>query len=82
MTRRKSAAPKPLRVCLICQGPMPERRPVFVVADTSGMILGPFHSGCAAKLVERARSGQAMREGPFELMGKLPLPAREETLPW
>lgn len=68
-------------ICKMCGHGVPEQKPVYLIMDSSGMILGPLHSGCAWKLSERIKRGEAVLEGPFDIYGKRVLPAREETLP-
>jgi len=68
------------RYCAFCDAPLVETRPVFLVGDTNGNILGPFHAGCAARLA-LAHKG---KPNPIELPGRaygniiaaqLPLPS-------
>lgn len=51
------------RYCLECNHPLAPYRPVFLVGEPSGRIMGPFHAGCAEKVVLRAKK----KKGPEEL---------------
>lgn len=70
------------RECAWCHGGIASDRPVFLVAEKSGGIVGPFHAGCAARLAMEAKKHPDHNwvEGAASF-GKV-LPAREETLPW
>lgn len=82
MTRRKSAAPKPLRLCIHCGAPIAEQWPPYLVGHHSGRITGPYHAGCAEKFLILARQHKADgAEVTVEALGTWPT-AREETLPW
>ena len=69
------------RKCTWCHGPISQSRPLFLVAMSSGAVLGPFHAGCAERL-----KIQAMKMLPEESalggerFGTWPL-RREETVP-
>lgn len=68
--------------CLRCQGILSERRPPYLVGHPSGRIVGPFHAGCAERMVLDARKHTAK---PDEVIGEQygTWPSRrEETLPW
>lgn len=70
-----------LATCVQCQGLIPEQKPVYLVGTPSGRIIGPFHSGCAAHVVEGVKRGRrAVGETMAEDYGTWPS-RREETLP-
>jgi len=52
------------RSCAHCRQPLTERRPVWLVGNTDGHIVGPYHAACAAQTVEdrRARKGRSFSE--------------------
>lgn len=61
---------------------MSETRPVYLVATTAGTIIGPYHAGCAERLViskDRDLFGKAGESQDYVVYGSVP---REETLPW
>lgn len=43
------------RTCHFCGREIPDEKPVFLVAQVSGRIVGPFHADCAASIVERQK---------------------------
>lgn len=69
------------RECLYCHHGISDRRPVFLVGTKDGRILGPFHAGCASRLVEHARKNPTSNwlKGAVDF-GEWPS-IREETLP-
>lgn len=70
------------RTCLFCQVAIPEQRPVFLVGHPSGRIVGPFHAGCAERMVLAARKRMADPDHVIgESFGSWPS-RREETMPW
>lgn len=77
--------PKPdldYKRCEGCGGILSMRRcPVFLTLP-SGRIVGPYHAGCAERIV-LANKGKA--PSPYlpteQTYGRIP-PGREETLPW
>jgi len=54
----------PSRLCAKCKGALRETRPVFLVSDGSGRIVGPYHASCAAAISESARARN--RRGPTQ----------------
>lgn len=69
------------RQCLRCKAGISQTRPVFLVADRGGQILGPFHAGCAEALkLEVKRLGMAPGATRTNTFGTWPS-IREETLP-
>lgn len=82
MSKSRAVPPLEPKRCALCGGMLGERRPVFLIAENTGAILGRYHAGCAAKLVE-AHRGKDEMPGPnaAEELGHT-LIAREETLPW
>lgn len=82
MSRKVAGKVYHQRQCAYCRGGIADVRPVFVVAQTDGRILGPFHAGCAAKLVEQAKRGAEWGPMEAENLGQIVPKAREETLPW
>lgn len=77
----RSAYFRKQRECLWCKAGISEQRPVFLVADDSGAILGPFHAGCAErlKLQKKRNPDSNLLKGAAEF-GTWPS-VREETLP-
>lgn len=82
MNRRTAGRVAKPRICAGCQGVMTERRPVFLVATTAGTIVGPYHAGCAERVVLAAKRNPISNDlAPYaERFGEM-VP-REETLPW
>lgn len=69
------------RECLYCHAGIAQQRPVFLVSDTSGQILGPFHAGCAERLKLKVKgAGVGQPQDPANVLGDWPS-RREETLP-
>lgn len=83
MTAPFRYTPKPgkQRQCLWCHAGIAETRPVFLVTDYGGRILGPFHAGCAERLKMQAAKQPDTNwlKGAAEY-GTWPT-VREETLP-
>lgn len=69
------------RECIYCHHPIADKRPLFLVCNTDGQILGPFHHGCGTRLVDHARRTPTSNwlKGAVEY-GQWPT-RREETLP-
>lgn len=72
----------PPRECHYCGRDIDEMRPVFLVAEVSGRILGPFHAECAATIVERQRDLAPKAKLPGTEFGRVLPNARQEELPW
>lgn len=71
-----------MKVCILCHAPISESRPPYLVGHHSGRITGPYHAGCAEKLVLAARRRAAATEDAIgEQVGFWPL-KREESMPW
>lgn len=69
------------RLCLWCKGGIATTRPVFLVTDYGGRILGPFHAGCAERLkIQAERMGFDSAAQKWDQLGTWPT-RREETLP-
>lgn len=81
---RKSRAVPPLepKRCCGCGGVMSERRPVYLVGDRSGRIVGPWHAGCAEKAYQTWQKEHGLPVTPLPPMIYGQMPPREETLPW
>lgn len=77
----RSAYFRKQRECLYCHHPLSEKRPLFLVCEPGGRILGPFHHGCGTRLVDHARKHPTSNwlQGAVEY-GTWPT-RREETLP-
>jgi len=78
-TAGKSGKP---RICAECGIYLAGKRPVYLCATSAGTIIGPYHSGCAARVAwrEKGHATPAQQLGG-EVYGQFILP-REETLPW
>lgn len=69
------------RICNWCHAGISEQRPVFLVGNPAGQILGPFHAGCAERLkIEAHRIKEMPNSGRYDVLGTWPS-IREETLP-
>lgn len=82
MKRRTAGRVAKPRICAYCQSPLAERRPVYLLATTAGTIVGPYHAGCAERVVLSRRKGDAVVKVEGDPYGMLLPHAREETLPW
>jgi hypothetical protein len=83
MTRRRTdRTHHHMKTCAFCGGLIPEKRPVFLVAEASGGILGPYHAGCAERLALAHKGAKSNGAIPGTHQGRIILPPREETLPW
>lgn len=82
MKRRVAGRVAKPRICAGCKGPISEQRPVFLVATRAGTIVGPYHAGCAERIVLAKAHPESMpgTDGATNY-GTWPTP-REETLPW
>lgn len=70
------------RQCAYCKGGIAETRPVFLVRTESGLIVGPYHAGCADKVTRAAKkAGYVAEVKADKVLGEWNRP-REETLPW
>jgi hypothetical protein len=79
--KRKTAGRKaPPRECHYCGRLLEVDRPVFLVAQVSGRILGPFHAECAAVVVERQRDLVGDAKLPGMDFGRVVPNARQEEL--
>lgn len=82
MTRRKPGPSHHQRICAWCHAGIAEKRPVFLVRDGGGTIVGPYHAGCAERVVLDAKKRElddTWYPKGSEVFGRIP---REETLPW
>lgn len=70
------------RQCAWCAHGIAENRPVFLLSPVGGHIVGPFHAGCAERIVLLARKRREIPEVPGATNYGTVLDAREETLPW
>lgn len=82
MKRRTAGRVAKPRLCAYCQSPLAERRPVYLLATTAGTIVGPYHAGCAERVVLAGKKNPISNDlAPYaERFGEM-VP-REETLPW
>lgn len=80
--RRRFGGPDGVqRVCAFCGHGIPEQRPVYLVGERFGNIVGPYHAGCAEKLVLVHKGKPEMpRPNASQVYGTFPS-RREETLP-
>lgn len=75
------AGTTPRRGCLECGHPLAPQRPVFLVGEPSGRIMGPFHAGCAERVVLRAKKKKKAEElSAIHQLGIWPS-RREEEVP-
>lgn len=70
------------RECHYCGKDIHVDRPVFLVAEVSGRILGPFHPQCAGVVVDRQRDLNPKQKLPGMEFGRVVPNARQEELPW
>lgn len=82
MKRRTAGRVAKPRICAYCQSPLAERRPVFLLATTAGTIVGPYHAGCAERVVIASDEIRNRGLEPAASFGRIVHPPREETLPW
>lgn len=69
------------RTCAFCGHGIPDLRPVYLVGEPGGRIVGPFHSGCAWKVTEKLKhSPTELEKAAWSRLGMWPT-RREETLP-
>lgn len=80
--RRRRAAVKPQLICSYCAKPIAEQRAPYLVSPVGGHIVGPFHAGCAERIVLLSRKRREIPEVPGATNYGTVLDAREETLPW
>lgn len=43
------------RTCAYCRSPIPAQRPPYLVRTAGGSFIGPYHAGCAERIVLMAR---------------------------
>lgn len=82
MRRRTAGKVAKPRMCAFCNTPMMAQRPVFLLATTAGSIVGPYHAGCAERIVlasDEIRNRGLLGHTQY---GRIVSPPREETLPW
>ena len=75
MSKRRHPTPKPLKVCGVCELPIAELRAPFLVSTVNGQIVGPFHAGCAERIVLKAKKFVQEGKSPEELYriyGRMP----------
>ena len=70
------------RVCARCKGPISESRPVFLVYDRGGKIVGPYHAGCAERVNLDGKSAMSPGELMPEVFGQIVPKPTEEEEPW
>lgn len=83
MSKRGHGKTTPIkqRSCLRCHSPMASNNPVWLVASSTGSIMGPFHAGCAERLkLQAEKMGFVSAAEKWEQLGNWPS-RREETLP-
>lgn len=69
------------RKCAFCGHGIPDLKPVYLVGEPGGRIVGPFHSGCAEKVTYRLKhSPTEIEQSEWSQLGVWPT-RREETLP-
>jgi hypothetical protein len=44
------------RVCVYCSGDLAADRPLYLVTEADGTLVGPFHPECAAKIRLRGKT--------------------------
>ena len=82
MSRSRYVRPLQPKLCQRCHGVMSERRPVYLCRDENGRIYGPFHAGCAERVVIQYRADKARELRAVESSPSTAMESREETLPW
>lgn len=82
MTSKRRSRKPALQVCAYCATPIAEQRPPYLLSPVGGHIVGPFHAGCAERIVLLARKRRELPEVPGATNYGTVLDAREETLPW
>lgn len=70
------------RECSLCHGLMTEKRPVFLLQQPSGSIMGPYHSGCAAKLAMLYAKSDERAKKAVEGAEVFGYSRPEENMPW
>lgn len=69
--RRRKPGDRPGRYCASCARLLLEHRPVFLVGDTDGRILGPYHASCAERLAIGRRYKGMSSAIQGELFGRI-----------
>lgn len=82
MRRRRSVPTFDPLFCVVCGGPLSERRPATLIAEPGGTFKGPYHMGCAEKLVVAYQRGDLTGPLPGRTYGHDWTAPREETTPW
>lgn len=81
MTAKRGSGNAKQRQCIWCSGLIAQSRPVFLVRNEDGCIIGPFHSGCAERLKLEAQKIDPKNPSLMpRVYGAWPS-RREETLP-
>jgi hypothetical protein len=70
------------RACQYCGRDIPHERPVFLIAEEGGKIVGPFHAQCAAHVVARQQASKAKGMLPGMEFGRVVPNVSQEELPW
>jgi len=70
------------RVCARCKGLISESRPVYLVFDNGGKIVGPYHAGCAERIKMDPLNMYQQGELLPEVFGKVIERTRLEDEPW
>ena len=82
MTHRTAGRVARPRVCARCKGPISESRPVFLVYDNGGRIVGPYHAGCAARVKMDAAANNPWAKITPEVFGQIVPKPDQEAEPW
>lgn len=70
------------KICAYCNKTITYRYPPYLIDDGTGQISGPYHAGCAARLLKLIREGKKdPGVGHVHVYG-LATPAPQETLLW
>lgn len=82
MTHKTAGRVARPRVCARCKGPISEIRPVFLIADNGGKIVGPYHAGCAERV--KLDNQREVVQGSLsdEFWGMIASKPTEEGEPW
>lgn len=82
MSDQKAPDFRKQRQCIWCSGLIAQSRPVYLVRNEDGCIIGPFHAGCAERMkIEAAKIDPKNPSLMPRVYGQWPS-RREETLPW
>lgn len=82
MRRKRGGKVTKPRICAFCNAAIADQRPSFLVATEKGQVIGPYHAGCAERLVLVHKGKKEMERTPGATNYGTILSVREETLPW